>query len=187
MTPGTERDRGALGGNAARLFFALWPDEGVRARLARCSRELHALCGGRPTRPQNLHLTLAFLGPVEVERIPLIERAAGEVQPSAATLVLDHPGFWKHNRIAWAGASVVPVELERVVLELRDALARSRIEFDPKAFAAHVTLLRDARAPRAMPELEPIPWDLDGFALVRSRLQPGGSGYEILKSWRLGS
>jgi 2'-5' RNA ligase len=48
-------------------------------------------------------------------------------------------------------------------------------------------LLRDARAPRAMPELEPIPWNLDGFALVRSRLQPGGSGYEILKSWRLGS
>jgi 2'-5' RNA ligase len=109
------------------------------------------------------------------------------VQPRAATLVLDHPGFWKHNRIAWAGASIVPVELERLVSELREALSRSGIEFDPKAFAAHVTLLRDARAPRAIPKLEPIPWNLDGFALVRSRLQPGGSGYEILKSWRLGS
>jgi len=187
LTHEAERDRGALRGNAARLFFALWPGEGVRARLAQCSRELHALCGGRRTRAQNLHLTLAFLGPVEVESIPAIERAAGEVRPRAARLVLDHPGFWKHNRIAWAGASVVPAELERLVIELRDALSRSRVQFDPKAFAAHVTLLRDARAPDAMPDLEPIPWDLESFALVRSRLQQGGSGYEILNSWKVGS
>jgi 2'-5' RNA ligase len=130
-------------------------------------------------------LTLAFLGPVEAESIPMVERAAGEVRSTAATLVLDHPGFWRHNRIAWAGASVVPLELERLVIELRKALSRSRVQFDPKAFAAHVTLLRDAREPRAMPELEPIAWDLDGFALLRSRQRPGGSGYEILNSWKL--
>ena len=168
-----------------RLFFALWPDDEVRARLERWSRELHALCGGRTTRPENLHVTLAFLGSVEEARVAEVERAAGEVAPRAVSLVLDRPGYWKHNRIAWAGASVVPPELEALVSELRGALLKSQIRFDAKSFASHVTLLRDAREPRGMPALEPIRWKLDGFALVRSVTLPRGSRYEVLKSWRV--
>jgi len=167
-----------------RLFFALWPDEGVRAQLAHWIRELHAMCGGRPTRTENLHVTLAFLGSVEGARVAEVERAAGEVAPHAATLVLDRPGYWKHNRIAWAGASAVPRELDALVAELRGALARSNIGFDAKGFASHVTLLRDAREPKAMPPLEPVKWMLDGFSLVRSLTLPRGSRYEVLKSWR---
>jgi 2'-5' RNA ligase len=166
-----------------RLFFALWPDDSVRAELARWSRELHAVCGGRPMRAENLHLTLAFLGNVEDARVAEVERAAGEVAPRAATLVLDRPGYWKHNRIAWAGASVVPPELAALVSGLREALAKSRIGFDAKSFASHVTLLREAREPGAMPALEPIEWRLAGFALIRSVTLPRGSRYEIRKSW----
>ena len=133
---------------------------------------------------QRLHMTLVFLGPVEAGRIAEVERAAGEVAPRAVSLVLDRPGYWKHNRIVWAGASAPPPELEGLVLELRAALARSRIGFDPKPFAAHVTLLRDARQPRAMPELEPIAWKAEGFALLRSQLPPAGGGYEMLNAWK---
>lgn len=141
------------------------------------------MCGGRPTRLENLHLTLAFLGSVEDRRVKEVERAASEVAAHASTLVLDLPGFWKHNRIVWAGASAVPGELDAMVRELREALRRSRIAFDAKGFASHVTLLRDAREPRAMPELGPIRWDSDGFVLARSVSQPGGSRYEVLRSW----
>ncbi len=143
-----------------RLFFALWPDDAVRAELARWSRELHALCGGRTTRPENLHVTLAFLGGVEDARVAEVERAASEVAPKAVSLVLDQPGYWKKNRIAWAGASSVPRELDAMVAELRD------------------------REPRAMPALDPIEWQLDGFALVQSVTLPKGSRYEIRKSWK---
>ena len=166
-----------------RLFFALWPDEDVRARLAAWERALHAVCGGRPTRVQNLHLTLAFLGEVEEARVAEVERAAGGVAARACTLVLDRAGYWKHNRIVWAGASGVTAELHDLVLELRNALARSRIGFDPKEFASHVTLLREAREPRALPALEPIPWEIDGFALLCS--PAGGGPYEVLESWAL--
>ena len=167
-----------------RLFFALWPDDAVRAQLAHWSRELHAACGGRPTRPENLHVTLAFLGSVEDARVAEIERAAGEVVPASMSLVLDQPGYWKRNRIAWAGASVVPPQLEALVSELRGALAKSQIRFDAKPFVSHVTLLREAREPEAMPALGPIEWRLDGFALVQSATLPGGSRYEIRKSWK---
>jgi 2'-5' RNA ligase len=172
-----------------RLFFALWPDESVRTQLARWTRELHAVCGGGPTRTENLHLTLAFLGGVEAPRVADVERAAGEVAPCATSLVLDTPGYWKHNRIAWAGASLVPKELEAFVAELRGALAKSQIRFDAKAFVSHVTLLREAREPKAMPVLPPIDWKLDGFALVQSVALPsslvGGGRYEVRKSWKV--
>jgi 2'-5' RNA ligase len=165
------------------LFFALWPDEEVRARLVQWSRALRAPCGGRPTRPENLHVTLAFLGSVEDARVAEVERAAGEVAARASTLVLDRPGYWKHNRIAWAGTSAVPAALDALARELREALNHSHIGFDAKEFAVHITLLRNARAPRAMPDPEPIRWDVDGFVLVRSQTQAGGSRYEVLKSW----
>ncbi len=167
-----------------RLFFALWPDEAVRAQLAHWTRELHAVCGGRPTRPENLHVTLAFLGSVEDARVAEVECAAGEVAPRVISLVLDQPGYWKRNRIAWAGASTVPAELDAFVAELRSALERSHIGFDSKGFVSHVTLLRDARGPRAMPALDPIEWRLDGFALVQSVTLPRGSRYEVRKSWK---
>jgi len=83
-----------------------------------------------------------------------------------------------------ACASIVPPELESMVSELRSALARSHIGFDSKGFVSHVTLLRDAREPKAMPALEPIEWRLAGFALVQSVRSPGGSRYEIRKSWQ---
>ena len=166
-----------------RLFFALWPDEAVRAQLAHWTRELHAVCGGRPTRPENLHVTLAFLGSVEDARVAEVECAAGEVAPRVVSLVLDQPGYWKRNRIAWAGASTVPAGLDAFVAELRSALERSHIGFDSKGFVSHVTLLRDAREPRAMPALDPIEWRLDGFALVRSVALPRSSSYEVLRSW----
>ena len=165
-----------------RLFFALWPDEAVRVQLAHWTRELHAACGGRPMRTENLHVTLAFLGSVEEAQVAEVERAADSVALRPVSLVLDGPGYWKHNRIAWAGASVVPRELETFVAELRSALTRSHIGFDSKAFLSHVTLLRDAREPRAMPALDPIEWRLDGFALVRSVTLPRGSHYKVLKS-----
>ena len=168
-----------------RLFFALWPDEAVREHLARWSRELRAACGGRPTRPENLHVTLAFLGNVADARVAEVERAAGEVRPCAVSLVLDRPGYWKHNRIAWAGASAVPEGLDAFVAELRRALTRSGTAFDAKkGFVSHVTLLRDAREPREMPALEPVAWRLDGFALVESTTLPSGSRYAVRRSWR---
>ena len=49
------------GESAQRLFFALWPDPAVRAALAGVTARL-PLPRGRLTPPQNLHVTLVFLG-----------------------------------------------------------------------------------------------------------------------------
>lgn len=164
-----------------RLFFALWPGATTRARLERWAQALHEQCGGRRTRAEDLHLTLAFLGNVDDVLVPAVEAAMDRVQPRRFLLSLDQPGYWKKNSIAWAGASAVPAELETLAAELRAGLGAAGVAFDPQPFAVHVTLLRDARAPAQMPALDAIDWPVDGYALVCSVPGPGGPRYETLR------
>jgi len=168
----------------ARLFFALWPDDAVRAALVDWATALRRECGGRPTRPGNLHMTLAFLGDTDLARVDELKRAAGGVTPRDFELAVDQPGYWKHNRIAWAGASADPPALVEMVDELRAALKAARFRFDAKPFVSHVTLLRKARAPARMPALAPIVWRGSGFALIRSVPGPDGTEYAVEGEWR---
>jgi 2'-5' RNA ligase len=166
-----------------RLFFALWPDAATRARLAAWAEAIHHASGGRMMRAPNIHLTLAFLGTVSAALLPATERAAAAVPPARFTLTLDEPGYWRHNRIAWAGARVVPDALAGLVSALRSALGTAQIPFDPKPFVPHVTLVRNVRSGFALPALEPIAWPVEGFALVRSVTGASGSAYVVQASW----
>jgi 2'-5' RNA ligase len=166
-----------------RLFFALWPDDATRRALAEWCRRIHEVAGGRPTRAEAIHQTLAFLGDCQPARIPEVEAAAGRVQPRSFELVLDRAGLWQHNRIAWAGAAAMPRALDALVAELRAALANARVAFDAKPFALHITLVRKARPGAALPPLEPIRWRVTDFVLVRSVLRAGGSEYAIQRRW----
>ena len=46
-----------------RLFFALWPTEQVRRSIVDAALPLSSQLEGRSIRPQNLHITLHFIGP----------------------------------------------------------------------------------------------------------------------------
>jgi 2'-5' RNA ligase len=166
-----------------RLFFALWPDDATRAALADWGGQIHHVTGGRPTRAEAIHQTLAFLGDCEPARLAEAEAAAGRVRPRRFELLLDRAAVWNHNGIAWAGTSAVPPELEAVVAELRAALAEARFTVDRKPFVPHITLVRKTRRGGALPALEPIRWPVIGFVLVRSVLQPDGSDYAIQRRW----
>ena len=166
-----------------RLFFALWPDDATRLALAEWCRRIHRVANGRPTRAETIHQTLAFLGDCEPARLAEVETAAGRVPPRRFELVLDRAGLWNHNRIAWAGASAVPGELDALVAELRTVLVEARFVVDRKPFVPHITLVRKARPGAALPALEPIHWQVAGFALVRSVLRPDGSDYAIQRRW----
>jgi 2'-5' RNA ligase len=143
---------------------------------------LRAECGGRPTRPEKLHVTLAFLKSVTQAEFDAVGAAGGSVQASAFDLEIDQARYWKDNAIVWAGPSRAPREVAALSHELREALVRKCVFFDPQAFVAHVTLLRDAHRPQAWPVLPPVRWRVDRFCLVGS----AGGRYEVLSSWPLG-
>lgn len=135
-------------------------------------------------RRDTLHLTLAFIGDMPHERLDALRAAADKVAFPPFTLRLDRIAGWRHNHIVWAGASQLPGELESLVTQLNAALAEGGFPVERPKFAAHVTLLRNARGELPAEELDPpIEWPVGEFVLVESDLGSDGAQYSVRESW----
>ncbi|MGQ0751137.1 MAG: RNA 2',3'-cyclic phosphodiesterase [Betaproteobacteria bacterium] len=176
-----EQDAGA----ASRLFLALRPDERVRTALAALVREFSTACGGRGVRPDNLHVTLAFLGDVLASRIPSIIGSLDGIRGEPFVLELDSCGYWRHNRIVWAGAAHCPPPLQRLVDAMAGALHPHGFQREPRGYVPHVTLLRDARRGPGTGLSQSIEWCAGDFVLVQSVRRERTPAYEILERWPL--
>lgn len=169
-----------------RLFFALWPPAGVAQALHAVGRRAQAGGGGRLMRRETLHVTLAFLGGVAASRMADVEAAAALVRAAPCVLELDRLGYWKHNRIVWAGCSAPPAALEDLADSLARSLRAAAFALETRRFAAHATLLRNAGATATLPALAaPIVWPVVDFALVASCAGTDGSRYDVLRRWPL--
>lgn len=170
-----------------RLFFAIWPPAPVALSLARLADTLAQRFGGRATRRETIHLTLAFLGDVEEEQLPAVLDVAREVTAKSFEMTFDRLGFWRHNRLIWAGGASVPPELQTLVNGLREGLRAASLPCDAsQAFVPHVTLVRKVGDSRpVLPYLEPLGWLCDRFALVSSQLDVHGAGYETVAEFPL--
>lgn len=168
-----------------RLFFALWPGAAASAGLAEAGEQLHEVCGGRRTRAETIHLTLAFLGEVEPERIDELLALAGEILAPEFGFDLTRFGWWPHNRIVWVAPTETPVELTLLVETLRERLRGAAFRFDTKPFVPHVTLLRKADCRKNPLPAGQIDWHVEDFVLVRSVPGESGSAYEVLGRWPL--
>lgn len=169
----------------ARLFFALWPSKAISANLAEEAELLHGICGGRLTRAETIHLTLAFLGEAEPERIGDLLALAGEIRVPAFGFNLTRFGWWPHNRIVWAAPAETPAELTLLVDALKERLLGAGFRFDAKPFVPHITLLRKADCRRNPLPAGEIEWRAEDFVLVRSVPGESGSAYEVLGRWPL--
>lgn len=167
-----------------RLFFALWPDAPVRQQLWALSR-LDAERAGRPVTPENIHLTLAFIGSANSAMRACMEQAAARVQGAPFAMMFDQLGYWGRPRVRWAGCSSPPAMLLQLVRHLNTALAGCGYEPDPRPFVPHVTLRRKSRAPRAQMEFEPVYWPVRDFCLAVSLTRPQGVEYRVLCRWPL--
>ncbi|MCY4075268.1 MAG: RNA 2',3'-cyclic phosphodiesterase [Acidobacteria bacterium] len=188
-----------------RLFLALDLDAAARA----CAVEVQGRARRAPVlrdlavrwvRPENLHLTLAFLGEVDADRVAPMARAAAE------------PWVQAPFRVELATADVAPrsgaprtlwlsVSTGRAPLARLHAEARARMgpllcaPVDPRP-PGHVTLGRVRRAPRssggrvrdavAGVTVPALGWRVDSVVLYESRLAPGGSSYRPLARAPLG-
>jgi 2'-5' RNA ligase len=175
------------GPQTARIFFALWPPAEVADSLGRLARAL-AVSGGRPSRPETLHLTLAFLGQVALSDIPTLIELAHRVRGNRFDLVVDRLGYWSHNQLLWASCSVVPNALLALVAELRQVLRQAGFHSDQavSGYFPHLTLMRRLlTAPDCSACLPPLSWTCHEFVLVRSRLDQVGAAYEVLARFPL--
>ncbi len=167
-----------------RLFFALWPDDATRAVLNRTGKWLHQHWGGRRMRADTLHLTLAFLGRTPVGQLDDLAACAATVRADAFELILDRPGYWRHNRIGWLGASRTPPQYVELIGALNAALQAAGYPVDTRPHVPHVTLLRNTAGgePQAC---VPVSWSASEFVLVASRTEAEGAQYEVIRRWFL--
>lgn len=135
--------------------------------------------GGRRTRDDSIHLTLAFLGDVGVQRLPdLAVPPLKDLKPF--TLTLDRCGCWPHNGIGWMAPSQIPNQLQRLVFAMEGWLQGVGFALEERPYRPHVTLVRKAECVPLTQAIEPIIWRAEEFVLVRSVLDPNGSRYEII-------
>jgi len=166
-----------------RLFFALWPDPAVSTRLAAAARAAHALCGGRLMRRDSLHLTLVFVGAVTEPLVDKLQRAASLVRAEAFSLSFERYGCWQRKGIVWAGCAASS-PLSDLVGQLAGRLVEAGLTLERREFAAHLTLLRNARCVD-LPQLSAIDWPVAEFVLVESQLAASAGGYSIIGRWPL--
>ena len=169
-----------------RLFFALWPDPPTREGFAAVVGQLAGLAGGRPQRPDQLHVTLAFLGSVPESRLSDVLEAGRQSSGRPFEIVFDAVDHWPRPRVLCLTARRAPDELIGLVASLNLALAARGFATEERPFRAHLTLAR--KVPRRPPEtaIEPLLWRATELSLVESITDPAGARYEPLTHWPLG-
>jgi 2'-5' RNA ligase len=183
----SREDKSSSKPETQRLFFALWPP----AELSHALYQLtgNALRGGTGRRvvPENIHLTLAFLGSVDVSFRECAEQAAAEIRAASFTLALEQMGYWSKSGILWVGPNQAPQPLLHLVNDLNAGLAGCGYEAEQRPYAAHLALARKACLRQAIYSIEPRAWEINRFHLAQSHTHADGARYEILRSWPLNS
>lgn len=150
----------------------------------------------RWVRPENIHLTLKFIGETQQERvgeiIDVLKAQAAKVAPFEITL--DRFGVFPDLRkplVLWVGVKA-PQSLGQLQQQLEAQLAALGIPAEPRKFSPHLTLARVRRDPRlanlrrigevmAQAQLQNHAVGLiESVTLFRSDLKPGGSVYNPL-------
>ena len=126
-----------------RLFISIQLNEEMKSSLTDLQHLMQRQgVRGNFTRPENLHLTAAFIGDYSdpdyvLDVLDQIDFAPFEIR-------LD--GIGSFRGLWWAGIGESP-ELKALVKRVRRALAEAGIPFDRKRFSPHITLVRKPVSP----------------------------------------
>jgi 2'-5' RNA ligase len=167
-----------------RLFFALWPTDALRDRLAAAVRPIVASSHSRAIPAENFHITLAFLGTVPTDNVPRVMEAASQIVAAPFVLSIERLESWRSAHLLCltprpSGA------LQKVVDDLRCNLLARGIEPDQKEFRPHVTVAREWTNADIDGSIGAFNWPADDIVLIESQSGPDGSRYQIKARWPL--
>jgi len=121
-----------------RLFIAVHFSDEIRKNLLDAVSCLRAQAApANFTRPENLHLTLAFIG--ETNDAAKVRRVMDAVPVEQFPLTVGGAG--RFGDIWWAGVDKNP-SLQKLADALRDGLLEAGFDMDRRAFKPHITLAR---------------------------------------------
>ncbi len=164
-----------------RLFFALWPDHKMRTQLAKLNQTLsdkHL----RKVKPENLHITLVFLGNVDAKAEAAITQDAGKIRIPRFSLSFQQVEFWKKPQLLCLTSRQYDPPLLKLVDDLKSLVAGAGIKTEKRPYRPHVSLARKARHAVEI-NVEPVIWQAQSFCLLESCSTENGVSYRVLQSW----
>jgi 2'-5' RNA ligase len=139
--------------------------------------------------PEQMHLTMSFLGNVKAREEEQLREALSGVQIGAFFLPIQGVGVFgkPHPKVVWAGVGKGHSHLFALHKRVQDAVLRAGLEPDLRTFHPHITIGRTTSVSRAalLPFLrshaeEEIGfWKVTGFTLFSSVLSPEGAMHSV--------
>ena len=191
-----------------RLFVTIDLDPAIRERIARFLEGVRQFAPEvRWARPEALHITLKFIGEMDVARLAAVRSALTQVQGESTEIRFRGTGFFptaKSARVFWAGVEA-DGKLAALATAIESALEPLGVEREQRAFSPHLTLARtgsgrpsrgreDRRNPAFRQLHEKVvtlpPADFGTmtpreFFLYQSKLSPKGAQYTKLAAFPL--
>lgn len=143
-------------------------------------------------KPEQMHLTLVFLGDVVDARVPELAAALGRgIDQRPFDVTFESVGVFPARgapRVLWVGVGAGADEVASLQRELAARLAALGVPLEDRPFRPHLTLARwrESRPPDSERALKAAPRGIvarariDGATLYQSRLSPAGSTYTPL-------
>ncbi len=182
-----------------RTFICLSLEDQIREALKQWQIQLRAEYGDvfRWVAPDHMHVTLSFLGDVEVEQVSAVSdsvrRAVTDL--SAFRMGLSSAGAFPHPgrpRVLWAGVGAGRAIVERLQGVVTTSLHEEHgFEPDRRKFHPHVTVARASRRglppdmQKALAETCSREWGaqwVERVDVMKSELRPGGPIYTVMAS-----
>jgi 2'-5' RNA ligase len=188
-----------------RLFVAIVIPEPVRNEMAAVQRELKPLALGdvRWTNPEQMHLTLKFLGNVPVGSIGAVNNSIAEACAGVRPFNLRAQGLGffpnaRQPRVIWVGFEGDETVLAGLQTRVERRLAPFVEKPGAENFLAHATLGRfqkyrrhktEQLLPRALALRVHVfgEWQVEDVSLFRSELSSSGAIHTPLASFPLGN
>jgi 2'-5' RNA ligase len=188
-----EKNQARAGEESWRVFCAIELPEEVRARAADHAARLRQHSPDARAswpRPENLHLTLKFLGELTPSRVQTLSNAAARavqgIEPF--NLAIEGAGAFPPRgspRVLWLGVVDSSEGLKRLQSRLETECAPEGFPREERGFHPHLTLarIRAAQGARELARLhqatkfEPIEFPVNELLVMRSLLGAGGSRY----------
>lgn len=175
-----------------RAFIAINLPPDVKRALAGVTATL----GGRAprgsvrwVRPEQMHLTLRFLGDTPLDRLPVLAAALDALAAGHAPFSMHLTGVGcfpntRRPRVVWVGLGGEEAKLTALVAALEAALRPLGWPPEDKPFRAHLTLgrVKDERAAQGVDWAADVPAldvPVTVVHLIESRLRPDGPVYTV--------
>jgi len=131
-----------------RTFIAVGLPGELQAEIGRLSSSLSTrIPGVRWVPPENLHLTLKFLGNVDEETIPDIQAILNRVTPRHLPIICRFGGLGvfpnpRRPKIIWLGVIEGSDQLSGLAEELSEEFTRLGFKLEKRGYTPHLTLGR---------------------------------------------